>query len=149
MGRFTKVVADFSAFSLDSSEGRIGEYWYFGDSQAYFDDIDHYKIIKAMCMLSCNICDSNTVGKSCCAVSRRNMFKSITQLKGHMFHQHKLFLCSLCLQGRKVRFSVSSMIQLYTIDHPLYDALYSSWQLSPNSLFPHSFILLSANANYL
>ncbi|KAL6198300.1 hypothetical protein ACLB2K_028092 [Fragaria x ananassa] len=29
-------------------------------------------------------------------------FRSIQQLKGHLFHQHRLFMCHLCLGGRKM-----------------------------------------------
>ncbi|KAI3805871.1 hypothetical protein L1987_21758 [Smallanthus sonchifolius] len=33
---------------------------------------------------------------------RKARFRDINQLKGHLFHQHKLIICSLCLEGRKV-----------------------------------------------
>ncbi|MBA0589819.1 hypothetical protein Gorai_018546, partial [Gossypium raimondii] len=35
-------------------------------------------------------------------IKRRGKFRNIEQLKGHLFHQHRLVMCSLCLEGRKV-----------------------------------------------
>ena len=95
------MVNDFSILPTESREGQVGMYWYHEDTQAFFDDVDHYKMIKAMCRLSCSVCDqmeeqSNDGSK------RRQKFRNIDQLKGHLFHRHKLFMCSLCLEGRKV-----------------------------------------------
>ncbi|MCD7457312.1 hypothetical protein HAX54_034839 [Datura stramonium] len=36
------------------------------------------------------------------AMRKRARFRNIEQLKGHLFHQHKLLMCSLCLEGRKI-----------------------------------------------
>ncbi|KAF3436593.1 hypothetical protein FNV43_RR23685 [Rhamnella rubrinervis] len=101
LGDYTRMISDFSVFPSEVKEGRVGAYWYHEDTQAFFDDVDHYKMIKAMCKLSCSMCDKmedqpNDVSK------RRGKFRNIEQLKGHLFHRHKLFMCSLCLEGRKV-----------------------------------------------
>ncbi|XAR61465.1 hypothetical protein NMG60_11035173 [Bertholletia excelsa] len=101
LGDYTRTINDFSVFPSEIREGRVGSYWYHEDTQAFFDDLDHYKMIKAMCKLSCSICDKmedhpNDGSK------RRGRFRNIEQLKGHLFHQHKLLMCSLCLEGRKV-----------------------------------------------
>ncbi|RVX01424.1 E3 ubiquitin-protein ligase hel2 [Vitis vinifera] len=100
LGDYTRMVNDFSILPTESREGQVGMYWYHEDTQAFFDDVDHYKMIKAMCRLSCSVCDqmeeqSNDGSK------RRQKFRNIDQLKGHLFHRHKLFMCSLCLEGRK------------------------------------------------
>ncbi|KAL8252900.1 hypothetical protein R6Q59_036593 [Mikania micrantha] len=101
LGDYTKMISDFSVFPSENKEGRFGSYWYHEDTQCYFDDFDHYKMIKAMCRLSCSVCDKmeeNSSNKS----KRKARFRDIVQLKGHLFHQHSLFMCSLCLEGRKV-----------------------------------------------
>ncbi|KAL7583974.1 hypothetical protein Lser_V15G41497 [Lactuca serriola] len=101
LGDYTKMINDFSVFPSEDKEGRSGSYWYHEDTQAYFDDLDQYKMVKAMCRLSCSVCDKieeNTSNSS----KRKARFRDIHQLKGHLFHQHKLFMCSLCLEGRKV-----------------------------------------------
>ncbi|KAL7172027.1 hypothetical protein ACSBR2_031675 [Camellia fascicularis] len=95
------MISDFAVLPSELREGRVGSYWYHEDMQAFIDDLDHYKMIKAMCRLSCSVCDkmdehSNDASK------RRGRFRNIDQLKGHLFHQHNLRMCSLCLQGRKV-----------------------------------------------
>ncbi|KAH7516928.1 hypothetical protein FEM48_Zijuj09G0007700 [Ziziphus jujuba var. spinosa] len=101
LGDYTRMINDFSVLPSEVKEGRVGAYWYHEDTQAFFDDVDHYKMIKAMCKLSCSICDKmeeqfNDGSK------RRGKFRNIEQLKGHLFHRHKSFMCSLCLEGRKV-----------------------------------------------
>ncbi|XP_006654202.1 E3 ubiquitin-protein ligase hel2 [Oryza brachyantha] len=103
MGDYTRVINDFSVFPPGPIEGKVGEYWYHEDSQAFFDDADHYKMIRAMCRLSCSVCDKaeDPAGQAAQA-RRKSRFKSIEQLKGHLFHQHRLYMCSLCLEGRKV-----------------------------------------------
>ncbi|XP_076890215.1 uncharacterized protein LOC143541220 [Bidens hawaiensis] len=106
LGDYTKTISGFSAFPLENKEGRFGSYWYHEDTQSYFDDLDQCKMIKAMCRLSCSVCDkmednsnsNNNNNKS----KRKARFRDIVQLKGHLFHQHSLFMCSLCLEGRKV-----------------------------------------------
>ncbi|KAK6915712.1 hypothetical protein RJ641_020829, partial [Dillenia turbinata] len=101
LGDYTRMINDFSVLPAEPTEGRAGSYWYHEDTQAYFDDLDHYKMIKAMCRLSCSVCDKmDEAGTD--GPRRRGKFRSIEQLKGHLFHKHKLFMCSLCLEGRKV-----------------------------------------------
>lgn len=103
MGDYTSVVADFSVFQVGATEGQAGKYWYHEDTQAYFDDVDHYRMIKAMCRLSCSICDKNSEGQGGENAKRRTRFRSIEQLNGHLKIQHNLYMCNLCLEGRKVR----------------------------------------------
>ncbi|KAK6911691.1 hypothetical protein RJ641_023784 [Dillenia turbinata] len=101
LGDYTRMINDFSVLPAEPTEGRAGSYWYHEDTQAYFNDLDHYKMIKAMCRLSCGVCDKmDEAGTD--GPRRRGKFRSIEQLKGHLFHKHKLFMCSLCLEGRKV-----------------------------------------------
>ncbi|EYU46869.1 hypothetical protein ABFS82_04G002400 [Erythranthe guttata] len=101
MGDYTKTISDFSLFPSEVKEGKVGHYWYHEDTQTFFDDSDHYRMIKAMCRLSCSVCDKMEDHPDD-GSRRRVKFKNIEQLKGHLFHKHKLFMCSLCLEGRKV-----------------------------------------------
>ncbi|TVU18465.1 hypothetical protein EJB05_34567 [Eragrostis curvula] len=103
LGDYTRVVTDFSVFPDGVNEGKAGDFWYHEDTQAYFDDGDHYRMIRAMCRLSCSVCD-NAEDQAVVAAQakRRSKFRSIEQLKGHLYHQHRLFMCNLCLEGRKV-----------------------------------------------
>ncbi|KAF9669813.1 hypothetical protein SADUNF_Sadunf13G0003500 [Salix dunnii] len=95
LGDYTKMISDFKGLGeVNGSEGKVGEYWYHEGTKAYFDDFDHYNMIKAMCKLSCNVCNKKNGGSK--------EFKSVEQLKGHLFHRHSLFMCSLCLEGRKI-----------------------------------------------
>jgi len=101
LGDYTKTISDFSVFPSEDKEGRSGSYMYHEDTQSYFDDLAQYNMIKAMCRLSCSVCDKvedNSSSKS----KKKARFRDINQLKGHLFHQHKLIMCSLCLEGRKV-----------------------------------------------
>ncbi|KAG6699911.1 hypothetical protein I3842_08G085300 [Carya illinoinensis] len=101
LGDYTRMINDFSVLPSQVREGRVGSYWYHEDTQAFFDDMDHYKMIKAMCRLSCSVCDKME-GQPNDGSKRRANFRNIEQLKGHLFHQHKLLMCSLCLEGRKI-----------------------------------------------
>lgn len=103
LGDYTRLINDFSILPSDVKEGKVGSYWYHEDTQAFFDEVDHYNMIKAMCRLSCSVCD-NVEGQPNDGPKRRAKFRNIEQLKGHLFHQHKLVMCSLCLEGRKVKF---------------------------------------------
>ncbi|EPS68397.1 hypothetical protein M569_06368, partial [Genlisea aurea] len=100
LGDYTKTISDFSLLPSEVKEGRVEQYWYHEDTQGFFDDLDHYKMIKAMCKLSCSVCDKmeDPPGDGS---RRRAKFRNIEQLKGHLFHKHKLLMCSLCLEGRK------------------------------------------------
>ncbi|KAL2941692.1 E3 ubiquitin-protein ligase hel2 [Bienertia sinuspersici] len=101
LGSLTRVINDFSILPADAKDGKVGSFWFHEDTQAYFDDFDEYKIIKAMCKLSCSVCDQmEAEGKR--NSKRRGKFKSIEQLKDHLSHQHDLYLCSLCLEYKKV-----------------------------------------------
>ncbi|KAJ1262259.1 hypothetical protein BS78_09G093100 [Paspalum vaginatum] len=103
MGEYTRVLTDFSVFPTDASEGKAGDFWYHEDTQAYFDDADHYRMIRAMCRFSCSICDNAEDQVALAAqAKRRSKFKNIDQLKGHLFHVHRKHMCNLCLEGRKV-----------------------------------------------
>ncbi|GMY23726.1 E3 ubiquitin-protein ligase HEL2, partial [Fagus crenata] len=101
LGDYTRMINDFSVLPSDLKEGKVGSYWYHEDTQAFFDDVDHYKMIKAMCNLFCSVCDKME-GQPHDGSKRLAKFRNIEQLKGHYFHQHKLVMCSLCLEGRKV-----------------------------------------------
>lgn len=101
LGDYTNMIGDFSVFPSEPKEGKSGSYWYHEDTQAFFDDLDHYKMILAMCRLSCSVCDKME-GPDGDGVKRRARFRNIDQLKGHLFHKHKLHMCSLCLEGRKI-----------------------------------------------
>ncbi|KAE8727569.1 hypothetical protein F3Y22_tig00005459pilonHSYRG00292 [Hibiscus syriacus] len=97
LGDYTRNINDLSLFPSQARVGRTGSYWHHDDTQAFFNDVDYYKVIKAMSRLSCNVCD-----RSQDRVKRRGNFRNIEHLKGHLFHMHRLVMCSLCLQGRKV-----------------------------------------------
>ncbi|XP_047334010.1 E3 ubiquitin-protein ligase HEL2-like [Impatiens glandulifera] len=101
LGDYTRVISDFSLFPSELKEGRVGSYWYHEDTQSLFDDLEHYKMIKAMCRLSCSVCDKMDNHQND-GSKWRGRFKNIEQLKGHLHHQHRLLMCSLCLEGRKV-----------------------------------------------
>ncbi|KAL6504966.1 hypothetical protein OROGR_024783 [Orobanche gracilis] len=101
LGDYTKTINDFSLLPSEVKEGRVGQYWYHEDTQAFFDDLDHYKMIKAMCRLSCSVCDKMENHPDDDS-RKRARFRNIEQLKGHLFHKHRLLMCSLCLEGRKV-----------------------------------------------
>ncbi|GLU07186.1 hypothetical protein SLE2022_241530 [Rubroshorea leprosula] len=101
LGDYTRMINDFSVLLAELREGKVGPYWYHEDTQAFFDDGDHYKMIKAMCKLSCSVCDKMDEQPND-GSKRRGKFRNIGQLKGHLFHCHKLLMCSLCLEGRKV-----------------------------------------------
>ncbi|KAG6409995.1 hypothetical protein SASPL_128039 [Salvia splendens] len=100
LGGYTKTISDFTVFPPERREGKMGQYWYHDDTLAFFDDSDHYKMIKAMCRLSCAECDKEDQPDD--GSRRRAKFRNIDHLKGHLFHKHRLLMCSLCLEGRKV-----------------------------------------------
>ncbi|KAF7067168.1 hypothetical protein CFC21_073087 [Triticum aestivum] len=107
MGDYTRVISDFSALPAAASEGKAGEHWYHEDSRAYFDDADHYKMIRAMCRLSCSVCErieEDQAGQAAQAQAkgRDSTFKTIGLLRGHLADKHGLRMCNLCLGGRKV-----------------------------------------------
>ncbi|KAL5582717.1 hypothetical protein UlMin_015159 [Ulmus minor] len=99
LGDYTRMINDFAIFPAEPTEGQVGKYWYHEGTQAYFDDFDQYKMIKSMCRLSCSVCNNEERSER---TKRKGEFKNIEQLKGHLIHRHKLFMCSLCLESRKV-----------------------------------------------
>ncbi|XAR52740.1 hypothetical protein NMG60_11020962 [Bertholletia excelsa] len=100
LGDYTRMINDFSNFPVNPTEGQVGSYWYHEGTRAFFDDLDHYKMIVEMCKLSCIVCNKkDEQGRGGSKKGRK--FRNIEQLKSHLFHDHKLFMCSLCLQGRK------------------------------------------------
>ncbi|VVA37471.1 PREDICTED: zinc [Prunus dulcis] len=101
LGNYTRMINDFSVFPADPMEGQVGLYWYHEGTQAFFDDPDHYKMIKAMCRLSCGVCDKINELRSE-GSKRKGEFKNVELLKNHLFHLHGLFMCSLCLGSRKI-----------------------------------------------
>ncbi|KAM2852079.1 hypothetical protein PS2_028108 [Malus domestica] len=101
LGDYTRMINDFSVLPTEVREGHVGPYWYHEDTQAFFDDVDHYKMIKAMCKLSCSECDKMDE-QSNDGPKRRGKIRNLNHLKNHLFHQHRLWMCSLCLEGRKV-----------------------------------------------
>ncbi|XP_057517780.1 uncharacterized protein LOC130798697 [Amaranthus tricolor] len=97
LGDYTRAVNDFSTFPAQVKEGKVENYWYHEDTQAFFDDAEHYKMIRAMCRLSCSICDKEEHPQH-----KRQRFRNIGQLKRHLSYDHGLRMCDLCLEGRKV-----------------------------------------------
>ncbi|KAL5699258.1 RING-type E3 ubiquitin transferase [Ranunculus cassubicifolius] len=92
LGDYTTKITNFSVFRKARKEGKNGNYWYHQDTGAFFDDFDQYNTIKAMCKLSCSICEK----------TEERGFKTIDKLNSHFFHKHKKLICTLCLEGRKV-----------------------------------------------
>ncbi|KAH9303106.1 hypothetical protein KI387_014689, partial [Taxus chinensis] len=104
LGDYTKSIKDFSTLPAGVNEGKVGDYWFDSDTQAYSDDEQHYKMIKAMCKLSCSVCEKTSELKDPGneLQKRDREFKHIDQLRRHLYHVHKLTMCKLCLEGRKV-----------------------------------------------
>ncbi|KAJ8623522.1 hypothetical protein MRB53_032051 [Persea americana] len=75
LGDYTRMINDFSVFPSDATEGRVGSYC---------------------------ICDKFGEEEGNDGIKRRSKFKSIEQLKSHLYHRHRMFMCSLCLEGRKI-----------------------------------------------
>lgn len=116
LGDYTRTITDFSTFPSAPREGRVGAFWYHEDTQAFFDDLDHYRMIKAMCRLSCGVCDkAEDQPREGGPRHHRQRIKSVEQLKGHLYHKHKLHMCGLCLEGRKVGGSYLQLICYYDL----------------------------------
>ena len=87
--------------------------WYESSTDSYFDDKSHFEVIKAMCHLSCQICEQSEVsGTHKTFVKKGHVFRSLDQLHHHLLSVHKVQMCSLCLKGRKVLFSFSHQLKL-------------------------------------
>lgn len=95
------MINDFSIFPSEDKEGPSCSYWYHEDTQSYFDDFHQYQVIKSMCRPSCSLCGN-------VEDNNNNMFHDIDQLKDHLFDQHRLFMCNLCLEDRKVDLQILS-----------------------------------------
>lgn len=124
IGDYTRVITDFSAFPIGAKEGRIGSYWFHEGSQANFDDVDHYRMIKAMCRLSCSLCDKSVEEQGSESTKRKNKFRHIEQLKGHLYHNHRMVMCSLCLEGRKVNFMLTGYSITFQLVSPCISSLF-------------------------
>lgn len=120
LGDFTKPAGDFSTLPKRLVQLGGEGIWYDPIVGAYFDDEDHFKSIRAMTRLSCSICDSgeadSTQKESPSSMPRSFLpkdfvFQSIPSLKKHYSSSHKLSMCDLCLEGRKVFISEQ---KLYT-----------------------------------
>ncbi|CAL5338025.1 unnamed protein product [Camellia sinensis] len=111
LGEYARMISDFSILPTNPNLGRVGSYWYLEHLDAYFDDSDHYRMIKAMCScLSRNVCDKID-HSNCRPKAAHDKFKSLVQLESHLFHKHRLFMCPLCLERKKVFISEQ---KLYT-----------------------------------
>ncbi|VVB03579.1 unnamed protein product [Arabis nemorensis] len=102
LGDSTKTITDFSTLPTVPKEGRVGSLWYHEETKVFFDDLNQYTKIKAMCRLSCTLCDKTKKSQTKEGSKNRLRFKSVEHLKDHLNHQHRLHMCSLCLVGRKV-----------------------------------------------
>ncbi|KAI5071584.1 hypothetical protein GOP47_0013835 [Adiantum capillus-veneris] len=98
----TKALGDYTK-SIDNFEALADQrnLWRESNIQAYFDDEDHFKMIKNMCRLSCSVCEAaESPGKD--YVKKGHIFRNLDQLRRHLFNAHKVHMCGLCLEGRKV-----------------------------------------------
>ncbi|KAI8522516.1 hypothetical protein RHMOL_Rhmol13G0003000 [Rhododendron molle] len=108
LGDYTTIISDFSVLPSGSKEGRVGSYWYHEDTQSFFDDLDHYKMIKAMCRLSCSVCDQMEEDGSKRRARQHpgqyEYYKNYDDLEIHFRREH--FLCEdeACLAKKFVVF---------------------------------------------
>ncbi|EMS53565.1 hypothetical protein TRIUR3_20112 [Triticum urartu] len=105
-GDRTKAIGDLSALPAAAGEGKTGDYWYHEATQVWFDDADHYRMVRAMCRISCTVCESSgnkgKKGSKSSKAKHKIKFETIEQLKAHLSNKHCLYMCDLCLDGRKV-----------------------------------------------
>ncbi|KAL2624113.1 hypothetical protein R1flu_008358 [Riccia fluitans] len=106
LGDYTRIVTDWENLPDRVGNNTLGEasMWYDNVVEAYFDDEEPYKIIKAMCRLYCSVCENASAEDSCGKgmMKKGYVFKNIDALRRHQFGIHKVFMCELCLEGRKV-----------------------------------------------
>ncbi|XP_037405101.1 E3 ubiquitin-protein ligase ZNF598-like isoform X1 [Triticum dicoccoides] len=106
MGDRTKAIGDLSALPAAAGEGKTGDYWYHEATQVWFDDADHYRMVRAICRISCTVCESSgnkgKKGSKSSKAKHKIKFETIEQLKAHLSNKHCLYMCDLCLDGRKV-----------------------------------------------
>lgn len=113
LGDYTKVLTDFSGLEelLHRKEKGGVHLWYESNVQAYFDDEEPFRIIKAMCRLYCSVCENAAPAtpeepSPKGSVKKGYMFKSLEILRRHLFSTHRLVMCELCLTGRKVNYHI-------------------------------------------
>ncbi|KAI5074232.1 hypothetical protein GOP47_0010193 [Adiantum capillus-veneris] len=97
LGNYTKVIHDFEILH------KSGDFWYEKNTQAFFDSKDHFAMVKAMCRLSCGVCeqaDRSDLDKD--FVKKGHIFKNLDLLQRHLLSVHQVQMCGLCLEGRKI-----------------------------------------------
>ncbi|KAH7282649.1 hypothetical protein KP509_35G041900 [Ceratopteris richardii] len=95
LGDYTKIIDNFEDLA------RRRDLWHDSNIQATFDDENHYKMIKNMCRLSCSVCEAaESPAKE--FVKKGHVFRDLNQLRRHLLNIHKVHMCGLCLEGRKV-----------------------------------------------
>lgn len=114
----TKAMGDYTK-SIDNFEALAGrrDLWHESNIQAYFDDEEHFKMIKSMCRLSCSVCETAESGKE--HVKKGHIFRNLDQLRRHLYNVHKVHMCGLCLEGRKVFISEQKLYTKKQLDRHL------------------------------
>eukprot|EP00271_Cylindrocystis_brebissonii_P001202 TRINITY_DN11505_c0_g1_i1.p1 TRINITY_DN11505_c0_g1~~TRINITY_DN11505_c0_g1_i1.p1 ORF type:complete len:1077 (-),score=174.16 TRINITY_DN11505_c0_g1_i1:34-3264(-) len=112
LGDYTKPPGDFAQLASrvrgeHSNGGQwAGDLWYHEPIEAYFDDEEQFKKIKAMNSLSCSICDKDDANGDerggAVSVKLKPSFQHVDFLKRHYLQAHNLSMCDLCLEGKKV-----------------------------------------------
>lgn len=75
-------------------------------------------MIKAMCRLSCQICEqAEGFENNKEFVKRGHVFKSLDLLRRHIPIAHKVQMCGLCLEGRKVS---NSSLHFNVFEHQVF-----------------------------
>ncbi|KAL3686871.1 hypothetical protein R1sor_013180 [Riccia sorocarpa] len=115
LGEYTTLVTDWDNLPsrVGNSSSEEASLWYDNVVEAYFDDEQPYKTIKAMCKLRCSVCENaspeESAGKG--MLKKGYVFRNIGSLRRHQFLIHKVYMCDLCLESRKVFISEQ---KLYT-----------------------------------
>ena len=101
LGEYTQSAGDFSKFPdrVILPNRRGGDLYYEPHTSSYIDDEAEYKVILAMCRLTCSICEGEGGARA-----HGVLFSSVAALSAHTWGSHRLKMCGLCLEGRKVRF---------------------------------------------
>jgi hypothetical protein len=84
-------------FVMLQARARAREVWELPEVNGYFDDQDHFKVIKGLCSYTHPMLPGA-------------MFGNLGSLKRKLQEQHKLHFCDLCIKGRKVRLLLSSLV---------------------------------------
>ena len=100
LGEYTQSAGDFSKFPdrVILPNRRGGDLYYEPHTSSYIDDEAEYKVILAMCRLTCSICEGEGGARA-----HGVLFSSVAALSAHTWGSHRLKMCGLCLEGRKVR----------------------------------------------